>query len=104
MYHEREVLSQQSLDQMLDFLLVQDPAEPLVTGYGLGVVEFSPELLNGLEVWGHAGNAPGYAAGTLYLPDYGVSIALATNTQEGEAMQTVNDLLSIVTSRLQPAP
>lgn len=103
LYHEGRVLRPQSLDAMLAFHS-PTPGEPLVDGYGLGVVRFSPELFNDMEVWGHGGNAPGYAAASLYLPDYGVSIGLATNTEGGEAMRTLNDLLSILTSHLEAAP
>ncbi len=97
------MLSEQSLDQMLAFHS-PTPGEPLAAGYGLGVARFSPELFNGLEVWGHSGNAPGYAAGSLYLPDYRVSIGIATNTEEGEAMHTINDLLRVITSHLEEMP
>jgi len=97
LFHEDRVLSERSLDQMLAFHS-PTPGEPLVAGYGLGVLRFSPELFNGLEIWGHGGNAPGYTAGCLFLPDYGVSIGIMGNTEEGEANPTLNDLLNIITS------
>jgi D-alanyl-D-alanine carboxypeptidase len=102
LFREGRVLSEQSLDQMLAFHS-PTPGEPLVAGYGLGVVRFSPELFNGLEVWGHSGNAPGYAAGCLFLPDYGVSIGIMVNTEAGEAMPTLFDLLNVITSHLDPS-
>jgi D-alanyl-D-alanine carboxypeptidase len=98
--HNRIVLTQSSLDEMLTFHS-PCPGEPLVTGYGLGALNFSPELFNNLEVWGHGGNALGYAAGCLYLPAYGVSIGIMDNTEEGEAMWTINDLISIITEHLE---
>ena len=107
LFHEGRVLSEQSLDQMLTFYspIPEIPNNPpIVAGYGLGVVRFAPELFNGLEIWGHGGDAPGYAAGSLYLVDYGVSIGIATNTDKGEAMRTLNDLLSIITSHFEPTP
>jgi CubicO group peptidase (beta-lactamase class C family) len=104
LYHERSVLEEQSLDEMIAFVPVDTPDEPLLKGYGLGAVRFSPELFNDLEVWGHSGNAPGYAAGSLYLPNYGVSIGITDNTEEGDAMGTLNDLLSIITSHLERTP
>ena len=100
LYHERKVLNEQSYQQMFDFHS-PTPGEPLVEGYGLGVVRFAPELFNDLEVWGHGGNAPGYAAGCLYLPQYGVSIGIMTNTEGGEAMPTINDLLDIIVSSVE---
>ncbi len=70
-------------------------------GYGLGVAKFNPQLFNGLEAYGHGGNAPGYAAGSVYLPDYDVSIGLMDNTEEGEAMAlSIAGLISVITSHL----
>jgi D-alanyl-D-alanine carboxypeptidase len=97
--HDRIVLTQQSLNQMLTFHS-PCPGEPLVSGYGLGAVNFSPELFNNLEVWGHGGNALGYAAGCFYLPAYGVCIGIMDNTEEGEAMYTINDLLSVIVNHV----
>ena len=77
------------------------PDEPILVGYGLGVVKFNPELFNGLEIWGHSGNAPGYAAGCLYLPEYDVSIGIMVNTEAGESMFTLNELLSILSEEMK---
>lgn len=99
LFAEDRILSQSSQELMLDF---HSPTlgEPLVDGYGLGVVRFSPDVFNGLEVWGHGGNAPGYAAGMLYLPEYQATIVIMDNTEYGEAMLTVNSLLSAITTNL----
>ena len=99
LFSERRLLSEQSFVQMLTFHS-PTPGEPLVAGYGLGVVQFSPELFNGLEILGHSGNAPGYAAGCLYLPEYDVSIAIMVNTHGREAMFTINELLSILSEEI----
>ncbi len=96
LYHERRVLDGQSFDDMVEFLPVEAPEEPLVAGYGLGSTRFSPELFDGLEVWGHGGSSPGFAAASLYLPDYGVSIGIVDNTEAGYAMATLNDLISTI--------
>ncbi len=101
LYHERTVLDQKSFDEMVAFLPVDTEEEPLLAGYGLGAMRFSPELFNDLEVWGHGGNAPGYAAGSFYLPDYGVSIGVTDNTEHGDAMGTLDDLISIVLRNVQ---
>ena len=99
LFHDRLVLSQQYFDQMIDFH-TPTPGEPLVYGYGLGAIWFSPELFNNLEVWGHGGNPLGYAAGCLYLVDYGVCIGIMDNTEEGETMPVINDILSVITNHL----
>jgi len=105
LFYDGRVLGEQSLDQMLDFYSPIPEGSPdwrLCAGYGLGTVRFEPDIFNGLEIWGHSGDAPGYAAASLYLPDYDVFIGIATNTEEGEAMGTLNDLLSIITSHIEP--
>lgn len=97
---EGTVLSQASLNQMLTFHS-PCPDESLVAGYGLGCVRYEPSIFNGLEIWGHSGDAPGYAAASFYLPDYDVCMGFMDNTEEGDAMYTINDLLSIVISHLE---
>ncbi len=57
---------------------------------------FSAELFNNLKVWGHGGDALGYAAACGYLPDYNICFAIMDNTQVGESMFVINDLLSII--------
>jgi D-alanyl-D-alanine carboxypeptidase len=100
LFSQRRLLNEASFEQMLTFHS-PNPGEPLVSGYGLGVMRFSPELFNGQEIWGHGGNAPGYAAGCLYLAAYDVSIGIMVNTEAGESMVTLNDLLNILAEELQ---
>jgi hypothetical protein len=76
------------------------PGEILLVGYGLGVVKFNTDLINGLEIWGYSGNAPGYAAGSLYLPEFDISIGTMVNTKAGEAMFTIIDLLTVLAEEL----
>lgn len=96
MYRDRTVLSPEYFDQMMDFV-VPAPGEPLIYGYGLGVCWFSPELFNNLTAYGHGGNPLGYAAGCFYLQDYDICIGILDNTEEGETMPVINDILEIVT-------
>lgn len=97
LFAEGRVLSPASLELMLDFHF-PTPGEPLVDGYGLGVVRFSPDLFNGLEIWGHGGHAPGYAAGMMYLPENKATVVIMDNTADGKAMFTINNLLSVITA------
>ena len=101
MYRDRTVLNPQYYDQMMDFH-VPTPGEPLVYGYGLGVCWFSRELFNNLTAYGHGGNPLGYAAGCFYLPDYDVCVAILDNTEEGETMPVINDILTIITRHVSP--
>lgn len=101
LFYEKSVLSQASLDQMLTFHSPCTGEEFLSAGYGLGVARFNPDFFNGLEVIGHSGDALGYAAACLYLPDYNVCIGFVDNTHEGDAMYIINDLMSIITNHLE---
>ena len=100
LFSDRRLLNELSFDQMIQFHS-PNPGEPLSAGYGLGVMKFSPEMFNGLEIWGHSGNAPGYAAACFYLPEYDVSIGLMVNTHAGEAMPTIIDLIEILTEEIK---
>lgn len=95
-FHAKTVVNQESLEQALAFQPTS-PEEPLTKGYGLGVVQFSPEIFNNIEILGHSGNAAGYAAGCFYLPEYEISIGIMVNTHAGETMPTVFDILNILT-------
>jgi D-alanyl-D-alanine carboxypeptidase len=113
LFHEGKVVSKGSLDQMVAF---HSPIpKPIITGYGLGVERYKSRFFNGsifktgrkeihLELWGHAGNGPGYFAFIWYLPEYGVSIGLISNreqTQEGYILMPINDLMSVITTNLE---
>jgi len=105
MFHDKTVVSQASLDQMLTFHSPCTGEEYLVAGYGLGVVKFNPQMFNGLSAIGHSGNAPGYAAASIYLPDYDVCIGLVDNTEEGESVAvSISNMLTAITSHLDKTP
>ena len=95
LFHEQSVLDDSQLENMLDFHS-PCPGEQRAKGYGLGAIDFNPGLFNGLRIWGHSGNAPGYAAGCFYLPEYQISIGILVNTEDGETMYSINDILSII--------
>lgn len=101
LFHDKSVLSEQYLNQMLTFHSPCTGEEYMVEGYGLGVVRFNRDLFKGLNAIGHSGNAPGYAAASIYLPDYGVCIGFMDNTEEGNAMPTIFDLMNIITDYLE---
>jgi len=104
-FQDKIVLSQASLDQMLTFHSPCTGEEFFGAGYGLGVVKFNPQIVNGLEAYGHSGNAPGFAAACIYLPDYGVCIGLLDNTEEGESIGSgMSNLLTVITDYLADIP
>ena len=98
LYHDHQVLSEDALDQMFTFEPAT-PEEPLVLGYGLGVAHYSPEIFNGMEIYGHSGNAAGYVAASLYIPEYAICLGVMLNTHDGP-MLVINELLTTVTDYL----
>ncbi|MFC1888097.1 serine hydrolase domain-containing protein, partial [Candidatus Cloacimonadota bacterium] len=101
LYHDRSVLSEQFMDQMLTFHSPCTGEEFMIEGYGLGVEKFSLEFVNGINVIGHGGDAAGYAAACMYLTDYDVCIGFMDNTTEGNAMGTIFDLFDIIIEHLE---
>jgi CubicO group peptidase (beta-lactamase class C family) len=100
MYDDKTVLGQESLDQMLIFHSPCTGEEFFCDGYGLGAFKFNPDLVNGMKAIGHSGNAPGYAAVSLYLPDYDISIGFVDNTEDGNLMWLFSDLIQKVVDYL----
>jgi D-alanyl-D-alanine carboxypeptidase len=96
---DKVVVSQSSLNQMLDFHS-PCPGEPMASGYGLGILRFEPSLFNGVNVLGHGGNAPGYAAGSFYLTDYNICIGIMDNTEYGDTMPVINDIITLLLNHL----
>jgi D-alanyl-D-alanine carboxypeptidase len=97
-----KVLSQYSMDEMLDFHRMDDwcGEPPLITGYGLGVQDFDVSLTHGLKAWGHLGSIQGYRSMLAHLPDYGVTMAVMTNTDSDDAMLVVDMLLGVLAEQL----
>jgi D-alanyl-D-alanine carboxypeptidase len=82
LYHDKNVVSSNSLAEMLIFPEVEF-TDPDGNRFGLGVVDYSTRL--GIEAFGHAGSALGYSAAALYLPEYEVSLVWLINTGESPA-------------------
>ena len=100
LFHDCTAVNTQILEQMINFYS-PIPDQPLLSGYGLGVEKFNPQLFNGLEIWGHGGDPVGYAAGCFYIPQYGVSIAIMDNTGGGNTMDVIFDIVVILTNYLE---
>ena len=82
LYHRKAVLKEETLQAMLDF---GGPiqGEPLMKGYGLGVVDINlgaimPRWAH-VRAHGHLGSTFGYMTFAGYLPDYGISLAIMSN-------------------------
>ncbi|UCH63766.1 MAG: beta-lactamase family protein [Fidelibacterota bacterium] len=97
-FHSGELLSQASIDRMVDF---HYPAtgEPY-SGFGLGTGVFR---LWGLEFWGHLGWQYGYTAAMLYLPGNSTSFAVLANDNNMASMYSAAlALLAIAGLHISP--
>ncbi|MCU0535607.1 MAG: beta-lactamase family protein [Hydrococcus sp. Prado102] len=93
-----ELLSQDSLNQMLTFNRTGD--EFFGIGYGLGAysVDFDP-LIPGLgRGFGHGGDAPGHNAFMFYFPERDITVVSLQNSQPPN---DVNPVIPILTTLLE---
>jgi D-alanyl-D-alanine carboxypeptidase len=87
LYCEKKVLSQKSLEQMLDFYSPA-PGDPPISGYGLGVMFVDYQLaeklfgVKGVRMWGHGGSTHGFRSIVMYLPDHGTTISVLVNQSD----------------------
>jgi D-alanyl-D-alanine carboxypeptidase len=96
LYHRKTVFEGETVRAMLDFT---GPVrgEPLMKGYGLGVVDINVGLMQprweNVRVYGHLGSQYGYMAFVGYFPDHGVSMAVMSNrggdSESARAITTV---------------
>jgi len=84
------VLSQSSLNQMLDFDHHSIPGVAS-SGYGLGITLYYPNEFNGAESIGHGGECPGYRMIMMYLPDEGIHITIMMNESNAECFWAIID-------------
>jgi CubicO group peptidase (beta-lactamase class C family) len=75
LYHEKKILNEDSLNEMLAFHR-PTPGEPMLSGYGFGVSEFA---FLPVQAYGHLGSQYGYKAATIYFPEYGITISFLGN-------------------------
>ncbi|UCC83865.1 MAG: beta-lactamase family protein [Gemmatimonadota bacterium] len=98
--HERTLIDEATYDEMTDWYFPSGHDEPMVHGYGLGLMWFNSSFVSGHTVWGHGGNAPGYAAGMVYMVDYGVVVSLMDNTEYGEGMVVIDEIFDVITGHM----
>lgn len=86
------------MDEMLDFYRTDDWCgdDFFMTGYGLGVVDFTPALTHGEHAWGHLGSIPGYRAYLAHLHQQGITIAIMANTDTNDLLPFIDGLLAEV--------
>lgn len=93
-----KVLNRHSMDEMLDFYRTDDWCgdDFFLTGYGLGVMDFRPELTYGEPAWGHLGNIPGYRTYLAHLYQQGITLVIMANTDTNDLLPIIDGLLGVV--------
>jgi D-alanyl-D-alanine carboxypeptidase len=103
-----QVLEPDSLSQMLTFHHPKDYGNepPIFAGYGLGVLEWVPQILRGEQGYGHSGSIPGYRAFLAHLPDRGITLVILSNCdKEQELAMIIDEVLAVALEYpMQSAP
>ncbi len=105
LWGDRTVLSAETTEQMLDFVAPEPDDERgfLIAGYGLGAARFNPDLFDRtLLVIGHSGGALFYGAVAAHLPDYGVSIGAALNSDHDVFGLLLTEVAEVITDNVEP--
>jgi len=79
LFGRKVLLSQAMLDEMLDFRTTDLPPD-VHPGQGLGVVLFRPSMVNGARAFGSGGWGAVVLSATAYLPEYGASVTMLSNS------------------------
>ena len=85
--------SRETLEEMLQPLASQDFGGGLVADFGLGLMRIQTQ---GMTIWGHPGDVPGYAAFMGYDPDTGATLAATVNTLGGNVIMPAISALQYV--------
>ncbi|MBN2412975.1 beta-lactamase family protein [candidate division KSB1 bacterium] len=84
---EGKVLSQQSMNEMLQFVKFRPVAN--MSAYGLGVQIYPKSFSYGKEAIGHGGANIGTSTYMVYLPDYHVSIVVMINAFPSQCIDVI---------------
>lgn len=84
---EGDVLEEQSMDEMLDFVEFSPVSN--MSAYGLGVQEFRDSISFGERAIGHAGGNIGTTTYMVYLPEHHVSIAVMINAFPNDGAEAI---------------
>lgn len=86
-------LSENSLEQMMDYLEIEDPDVQNQLGYGLGlrVLMIEDQLL-----FGHTGTIPGFGAAVFFCPEKDYSLALISNISIFDQINVMTELVKTI--------
>lgn len=88
---EGEVLNEQSMNEMLDFVEFKPVSN--MSAYGLGVEIFEKRFSHGKKAIGHGGGNIGTTTYMVYLPDYHISIVVMVNAFPNKTADVITKAL-----------
>lgn len=88
-----EILSDESLSEMMTFVPAPDADAPERIGYGLGVRQM---VIDGKSFVGHTGAIPGYSAVTVFGVDDGMTITVLSNLSVIEQERLAAEILKVI--------
>lgn len=104
LFHDRALLKDEQLAEMLDFRVADDPKEPMAARYGLGTGVFNIPGLSAIEHYGHGGYGLGYVVAMLYLPQREACVVLLTNDRGATMSTTAASFLQAVDRGIGGSP
>jgi D-alanyl-D-alanine carboxypeptidase len=88
-----DFISQDTLNEMKQYLKANDPDVREQVGYGLGLRVLE---ICGDKIYGHTGTIPGFGAAVFYCPDKDYSIAVVSNISMFAQIDVLKELISII--------
>jgi D-alanyl-D-alanine carboxypeptidase len=92
-------LKEETLNEMVKFLEVEDHDVRGQIGYGLGLRVLN---IDGNIFFGHTGTIPGFGAAVFYCPGKDYSIAVISNVSVFDQMSVLEGLFSVITKMELP--
>jgi len=84
---EGQILNQQSMDEMLQFVNFRPSGN--MTGYGLGVQKFRKKYSNGKNAIGHGGANIGTSAYMVHLPEHHLTVVVMINNMNHKCSEYI---------------
>jgi D-alanyl-D-alanine carboxypeptidase len=90
-------LKKETLNEMTNYLQVEDHDIPGQIGYGLGLRTLN---IDGNKIFGHTGTIPGFGAAVLYCPEKDYSVAIISNVSIFDQIDVLKGLISVINKNI----
>lgn len=93
-----QIIDDNSLDMMTNFIDVLDEDVPEQTGYGFGLRRL---VIDGQELWGHTGTFPGYSNVSMYSKEHDYAITVLSNLSMSDVNYVLEKVQTIIISDIK---